>query len=183
MPPVPVALLDVDCNLDRAWLADVAEVLTIVSQRDFAKAEPFGYGVGAVVRVAQNAGDVAPGEWLMAFISRPDLAGVLGYHDIAPNGMPLARCFPFLDEPEMRSVTASHELFEMLGDADINTAVVGPDGVVRCREACDPVEALSFPYTCSSGRVLKVSNWVTPAFFSPAPDGSVPLDFMRKVTS
>lgn len=179
---IPIALLDVDCNLDRAWLNDLAEMLTVVSQRDFAKPEPHGYGVGAIVRVAQNSGDIAPGEWVMAFISHPDVAGALGYHDVTPSGQPLAKCFPFLDDESMRSVTASHELFEMLANAGLNTSVVGPDSVVRAREPGDPVEALSYPFKCSSGRTLNVTDWVTPAYFSPPSDNSAPYDAMGQVT-
>lgn len=178
MSPMPCVLLDVDCNLDRAWLGDLAETLTTVSLRDFAHAEPFGYGVGAQVRVAQNAGDVGPGDWTIAFLSHPDVAGALGYHDRTPNGRPLAKCFPFLDDEAMRSVTASHELFEMLADAELSNCVVGPDGVIRCREPGDPVETTHYDFTCLSGRVLRVSNFVTPAYFAGVPDGSVPFDFL-----
>jgi hypothetical protein len=182
MAPIPVALVDHDCGMDKALLADVAEMLTVVSQRDFGKAPPYGYGMGAVCRVAQSLSDIAPGEWVMGFWSHPDVPGALGYHDVAPNEMPIMHIFPFLDDPANRGITESHELFEAISDPTCQRATIGNDGVIRCEEAGDPVEATSFDYTCQSGRVIRCSNWVTPAYFAPSPDGSVPMDHLGLVT-
>lgn len=183
MAPVPIALVDHDCGLDRALLVDMAEMLSVESQRDFAKPEPWGYGLGAVCRVAQSLSDVAPGEWVMAFWSHPDVPGALGYHDVGPNGMPALHIFPFLDDPANCGITETHELYEALADANCQTSVVGPDGVIRAREPGDPVEAQSYAYTCASGRILRATNWVRPTWFMPAPDGSVPYDFMGQLHS
>jgi hypothetical protein len=184
---VPVVLVDFDCKLDRAHLADVAEMLTVTSQTEFARQPPFGYGHGAQVRVGAGPHDVAPGECVMGFWKHPDTPGALGYHFAGPDGRPLAKCFPYLDEELLSGITESHELFELLADTDCVTAVVGADGIVRAREPGDPVEAFSRPYTCASGRVLKVSDWVTPAYFA-APEVNatglvVPYDAMGLVRS
>jgi hypothetical protein len=185
--PVPVVLVDVDCGLERALLTDLAEMLGVVSQRDFAKPEPFGYGLGAQVRVATDPHDIGPGEWPMVFLRSPDIDNALGYHLTAPNGMPIMKVFPLLDDPANRGVTESHELFEALADADCVTSVVGDDGKIRAREPGDPVEATSFEYACASGRTLRCSNWVTPAYFE-APGVNVtslqvPYDHLGLVTS
>lgn len=180
--PVPIALVDHDCHFEPSFLFDMAEMLTVVSQRDFARSEPYGYGVGAEVRVARSLKDVGEGEWILAYWSKPKVPGVLGVHDVQANGRPILHVYPFMDAPDNRGIVESHEVFEALADAQLACTVVGQDGLIRAREVCDPVETTHYSYLCSSGRILKVSNFVTPAYFNPPAAGNVPLDFLRQVT-
>jgi hypothetical protein len=183
--PIPVAIYDHDCRLEPAYLTDLSAALTVVSQRDFAREQPYGYGLGAACRVVTDLAQVLPGEWLMGLWSAPDVPGALGYHDAAPNGLPVMHVFPLLDTLAMASVTASHELYEALADADINTCVVDATGRVLAREPGDPVEATDYAYACPGGRVLRMTNFVTPAWFCQPTDAGarVPYDFMGLCTA
>src|SRR6266849_10572586 len=63
-----------------------------------------------------------PGHWAMVFLDHADHAHSLAVHDLTPDGMPLARVFveTTLKHNERVSVSASHELVEMLIDPSIN---------------------------------------------------------------
>lgn len=187
MVAAPVVLLNIDVDpavLSREHLLDVAVMMTDISQRRFGRPPPYGYGIGARVRVGQGIHDIAPGEYVIGYYKDPDAPGALGYHNVAPNGMAMAKVFPLLD-PDRRDVTATHELFELLGNVDLNTSVVGIDGKIRAREACDPVEDSDFEYVVPSGNTLRCSNWVTPAYFNPPAENAlgitVPYDAMGLV--
>ncbi len=180
---LPISLVDVNCGLDRGYLADLAEMLTVVSQTQFALEPPFGYNQGAVARVANGVKDVAPGEVPFYFLSKADQPDALAYHYVNNNGAPYAEVFPkLLIDPADIGVSTSHELFELLGDPSCALACVGPDGIVRAYEVCDPVEATWFPYTTARGTTVRCSNWVTPLYFSPSPNGTGKLDRMGLVS-
>jgi hypothetical protein len=92
--------------------------------------------------------DFLPKHWAMVFLDDADQAGALAYHDLTPDGLPEAKVFvkTTLDNHDLVSVSASHELVEMLVDPAINLMSTGPDPkVVYAYESADPVEALSFP--------------------------------------
>lgn len=175
-------LVDVDCRLDRARLADVAEAATIHATRDFGREPPAGWGAAATVRLGASPADVRPGEVVVALLSHPDVAGALGYHDRTPAGHPVIKVFPLLDALENLGITVTHEIDETLADPELSRASVGADGVVRACEPGDPVEALSYPITVCSGRAVLVTDFVTPAYFEPPDDlHGVPLDFLGRV--
>jgi hypothetical protein len=71
-----------------------------------------------------TGGTPKPSDWLMNFLDDSDQAGALGYHDFTEAGMPVANVF-VKDSIKFDggvSVTASHELAEMLVDPAINLA-------------------------------------------------------------
>jgi hypothetical protein len=86
--------------------------------RDFAPV----WGVDADPSFVQKTVPVPPQTWLIGVFDNSDQAGALGYHDLTENGLPLAKVFAGSDIQYKSSwtVTASHELLEMLGDPDIN---------------------------------------------------------------
>ena len=158
--------------IDRAFLVDLAEMITVVScdvtpETGFSLPDPGGWDVGFLARVVDSESEIQPGDRVMDFLDASEApSGALADHDMV-NGMPAMHCYPGLeDNIADLSVSASHEAFEALGDGDCNRAIVGRDGVVRCSETCDPVEATSFDYTAKSGRVLRCSNYVTPRYFT-----------------
>jgi hypothetical protein len=108
------------------------------------------------------------GSWWLAFLDNSDQAGALGYHDVTSEGLPLGKVFAGSDKQfgYSPSVTASHELLEMLGDPDINlTALVDTGqgtGRLYAYEVCDPVEADNLGYDID--RVM-VSDFVLPGYF------------------
>lgn len=100
--------------------------------------------------------------WAMVFLDNADVEGALGYHDLTPDGLPLGKIFV---ETTRRSgnevsVTASHELAEMLVDPAANLCAVGPEGVIYAYEVCDAVEEESFKIDG-----ITMSDFVYPSYF------------------
>jgi len=68
------------------------------------------------------------GAWAMVFLDDADVANALGYHDLTPDGLPLSKVFvkTTLTVGQKVSVTACHELAEMLVDPAINLCATAP---------------------------------------------------------
>ncbi|HYB54231.1 MAG TPA: hypothetical protein VEG84_10215, partial [Thermoanaerobaculia bacterium] len=66
---------------------------------------------GTPARLLKTTGFL-PGAWAMVFLDRADAPGALAYHDLTPDGLPLAKVFvkTILDDAASLSVAASHEL-------------------------------------------------------------------------
>jgi hypothetical protein len=78
------------------------------------------------------------------------------------------------------SVTASHELLEMLGDPYINLAAEDTKrGLFVAYETADAVEADEFAYQRHG---LPVSDFVTPVFFDPQHYGATGVRFSYRGT-
>ena len=125
--------------------------------------------------------DFKPGAWAMVFLDDADQPGALAYHDLTPDGLPISKVFvkTTLDDNELVSVSASHELVEMLVDPAINMMTTGPDPkTMYAYESADPVEALSFPV-----KGIPMSDFVYPSYFEVfRKPKSVQFDKMKKVT-
>src|SRR5258708_15005334 len=85
---------------------------------------------------------------------------------------------PSLKNGDLVSVSASHELVEMLVDPGINLMTTGPDPkTVYAYESADPVESLSFPVNG-----IQMSDFIYPSYFENFHEaGSVRFDQMGKV--
>ena len=134
---------------------------------------------GTPAKLVQSQGFI-PGAWAMVFLDNADQANALAYHDLTPDGLPQSKVFvkTTLAANELVSVSASHELVEMLVDPAINLMTTGPDRkTTYAYESADPVEALSFKV---SG--IPMSNFVHPAYFEDFHEpGSVLFDHMGVV--
>jgi len=120
-----------------------------------------------------------PGAWAMAFIDNADVQGALGYHDLTPDGLPLSKVFveTTLMDGQKVSVTASHELCEMLVDPAINLCSTGPRGLIYAYETADAVEEEEF-----SVQGIAMSDFVYPAWFEGfRRAGSAQFDYLKKV--
>lgn len=121
------------------------------------------------------------GAWSMVFLETADTPGALAYHDLTTDGFPLSKVFvkTTIDDGEQVSVSASHELVEMLVDPAINLMATGPDPkAVYAYEMGDPVEALTF-----NVNGIPMSDFVYPAYFEMfRKPGSVKFDQLNKVT-
>ena len=87
-----------------------------------------------------TGGTPAAGTWWLSILDNTDRAGVLGHHDLTPDGLPVGKSFAGTDKHYGHSwtVTASHELLEMLADPDINLSVfVHPSKATAC---CTPTK-------------------------------------------
>ena len=124
--------------------------------------------------------DYLKGAWAMVFLDNADQPGALAYHDLTPDGMPQAKVFvrTTLDNHDLVSVSASHELVEMLVDPATNMMTTGPDAnTMYAYESADPVEEQSFKVNG-----IPMTDFVYPAYFeSFRKPGSVKFDQMKKV--
>jgi hypothetical protein len=117
---------------------------------------------GTRARLRKTRGYVK-GAWAMVFLDRSDLEDALAYHDLTPEGMPQAKVFVWdtRNSGDMVSVSASHELVEMLVDPGLNLMTTGPNPRLSyAYESADPVEELAF----NVSRV-PMSNFVYPSYF------------------
>jgi hypothetical protein len=125
--------------------------------------------------------DFIKGAWAIIFLDDADQPDALAYHDLTPEGQPQSKVFvkTTLDNHDLVSVSASHELVEMLVDPAINLMTTGPDRrLVYAYESADPVEALSFKV-----QDIPMSNFVYPSYFEEFhKPNSVRFDAMDAVT-
>jgi hypothetical protein len=146
------------------------------------------WGVDAKLTFLSHGKNPDPGAWVIAVLDNADQANALGYHDITPDGLPLGKIFAktTLDDGGVVSVTASHELLEMLGDPDINLTAELDDGTgapskFYAYEVCDACEADQFGYKINN---VLVSDFVYPAYFeSFRKPKSTQFDHMNKITA
>jgi hypothetical protein len=118
--------------------------------------------------------------WAMVLLDDADQPGALAYHDLTPDGFPLSKVFvrTTLENDELVSVSASHELVEMLVDPAINLMSTGPaPETMYAYESADAVEALSFDVNG-----IPMSDFVYPSFFEVfRKRGSTRFDHLDRV--
>src|SRR5438045_3691955 len=110
-----------------------------------------------------KSSDFLKGAWAMVFLDTADQPGALAYHDLTPDGLPISKVFvkTTLDDNQLVSVSASHELVEMLVDPAINMMTTGPDPkTMYAYESADPVEEVTFKVNG-----IDMSDFVHPAYF------------------
>jgi len=106
-----------------------------------------------------------PTDWQFLYVDdAADAKGTDGYHDLTIHGRPVSFVFvrTVLENGEPVSLTASHELFEMVIDPIANMWADASRGREFTYEMCDPVEEETF---LVDG--LRMSNFVYPAWFEP----------------
>jgi hypothetical protein len=125
--------------------------------------------------------DFVKGAWAIVFLDNADQPGALAYHDLTPDGLPESKVFvkTTLDDHEVVSVSASHELVEMLVDPATNMMTTGPDAkTIYAYESADPVESLFFDV-----QGMSMSDFVYPSYFETFhKTGSVKFDHLDKVS-
>jgi hypothetical protein len=111
-----------------------------------------------------NTRAAKPSDWQFVYFDDADTAGALGYHDLTQDGQPISKVFvkTTLADKELVSVTACHELFEMVIDPIANLWAEAADGTEYAYEMSDPVEEDTF---LVDG--IAMSNFVHPAWFEP----------------
>jgi hypothetical protein len=104
-----------------------------------------------------------PGVQRLIFLDDADQADALGYHELTPDGLPQGKVFveTTFRDGENPTVTASHELLEMLADPKLNQIERRPPALhAYALEVCDAVEETT--YTIDG---ITVSNFQKPAWF------------------
>jgi len=127
-----------------------------------------------------KAKDFLAGGWAMVFSDDADVAQALGYHDLTPDGLPLSKVFvkTTLADGQKVSVTACHELAEMLVDPAVNLWAEGPKNTLYAYEMSDAVEEIEFDIDG-----IAMSDFVFPSYFEGfRKPKSTQFDFCKKVT-
>jgi hypothetical protein len=110
-----------------------------------------------------------PKTWNLFVLDDSDQAGALGYHDFDP-GRPVGRVFAKTDLKYGLSwtVTASHELLEMLADPDVSRCYQTANQRFHALEVGDPVEADEDGYEIDG---VLVSDFILPTWFGQGETG------------
>jgi hypothetical protein len=113
--------------------------------------------------------------WKLVFADRSEEAGDLGYHDFTPDGRPISYVFAADVKADRSSVsvTATHEIAEMIADPWISENFQISDTRFFAKEICDPCEADAFAYSIKVQPLpsVKVSDFVLPKWFIPGSTG------------
>jgi len=105
-----------------------------------------------------------PTDWQLLYVDTTLDATTDGYHDLTLRGLPVSYIFvkTVLENREAMSLTASHEIFEMVIDPIANQWAEGKGGWEYAYEMCDAVEEDTFMVDG-----LEMSNFVYPTWFEP----------------
>jgi hypothetical protein len=141
------------------------------------------WGINAILTHIYPPAKPPATSWVIGLFDDADQADALGYHDVTPAGLPLAKVFVRTTRANGASVSvvASHELLEMLADPWINVWIMDAINPSRfwIREVCDPVEADADGYHID---IVLVSNFVLPSYFQPDLKLKPPFDFLHELT-
>lgn len=177
MKNIEVAVINKSSVVSDEVVQGFVPVLQTQVTRDFAPA----WGIDADIRFTQQGSNPPSGAWWLVILDNSDQAGALGYHDLTSEGLPLGKVFAKTDQTygEIITVTASHELLEMLADPNINLTVFEESkqhgGRLYAYEVCDACQADKHGYQINN---VPVSDFVFPAWFeSFRKQGSTQFDF------
>lgn len=123
MANIQIAVINSSKTLTDGQVQSAVPALQTQMHRDFAPV----WGIDADLVFVLTGQQPAANAWWLVILDNSDQTGALGYHDLTPQGLPLGKIFAGTDLQygEQWTVTASHELLEMLGGPDINlTALV-----------------------------------------------------------
>lgn len=143
------------------------------------------WGIDADLTFVPTGSQPMEGAWWLVILDNSDQAGALGYHDVTSEGLPLGKVFAAtsLQNGLEWTVTASHELLEMLADPEIDLTVFVQSsarrGMLYAYEVCDACEADEFGYKIND---VQVSDFVYPAWFeSFRQPGSTQFDYREQL--
>jgi hypothetical protein len=181
MANIKIAIWNKSTVLDDAAVSAALPALQIQIHRDFAPI----WGVDADLAFSSKNQQPAAGSWWLVVLDDSDVAGDLGYHELTDEGLPLGYVFARTDQQAglKWTVTASHELLEMLGDPDINLYAFvqtgNNTGTFYSYEVCDPCELDEQGYQIDG---VQVSDFVYPQWFEGfRAQGSTQFDFQKLI--
>src|SRR2546425_8365467 len=115
MATIKIAVINAtsDVVLSDAEAAPAVNALQEQVTSDFAPV----WGTDADLTFVPRGQTPPAGSWWLSLLDSSDQANALGYHDLTSEGLPLGKAFVKTDKDEglAWTVTASHELLEMLG--------------------------------------------------------------------
>src|SRR5271168_4752039 len=181
--PIQISLINASTVLSDAEIRQVIDALQKQVTNDFRPA----WGVDAELAFIPTGAEPLAGTWWLTILDDSDQAGALGYHDLTPDGLPIGKVFAGTDLKYGNSwtVTASHELLEMLADPNINLTVFVQNedtaGTLYAYEVCDACEDDSLGYKINN---ILVSDFVYPAWFESFREkGSTQFDRGNQIQS
>jgi hypothetical protein len=184
--PIVAPTIKISVINESTVLAD-SDVEAVVAALQKQVNDDFGpvWGSDAELTIVASGTPPPTGSWWLVLLDDSDQANALGYHDLTTEGLPIGKVFATSDLKAGTSwtVTASHELLEMLGDPNVNLTVFVQNsntvGVLYAYEVCDACEDDSFAYQIDN---ILVSDFVYPAWFeSFRAEGSTQFDRMNKI--
>jgi len=182
--PIHVAIINESTVVPDNEVAAATAALQIQVTRDFAPV----WGIDAKLTFIPTGQKPPAGIWWLVVLDNTDQAGALGYHDITSDGLPLGKVFVATDlQYGLKwTVTASHELLEMLGDPNINLAATQEPGrnggimTLYAYEVCDACEADGYGYDIDG---VTLSDFVYPSWFeSFRAANSTKFDFQGEIS-
>lgn len=165
-------------NLTSGKIKDeaVLHVIRAINKQIAEDFEPY-WSFGARLRLEGNSSSTPRkqsitdmrGDAIVYLWDKTDMDGALGYHDSNNRGIPYSFVFTELSKQldEAWSVTLSHEVLELIADAQANLLVQGPHPTDPARvvfhwfEMCDAVQGESYKVDN-----VEVSNFVLPLYFT-----------------
>src|SRR5437867_2227309 len=179
MSGIIVAVLNRSTQVKDASVKALVSALQIQVSRDFQAA----WGIDAQLQWVREGGKTPRDAWQLVVFDSSDQAGALGYHDLARSGRPLGKVFAGTDRRYGNNwtITASHELLEMLADPNINLVAFAEDeNRLYAYEVCDACEADADGYEING---ITVSDFVFPGWFEPMHvEEGEKFDFQGKIT-
>jgi hypothetical protein len=182
-PTIHIAVINESTVLTDAEVTPVVAALQKQVTNDFRPV----WGVDAELTIVASGTPPPAGNWWLVLLDDTDQANALGYHDLTTEGLPIGKIFAVSDLKAGTSwtVTASHELLEMLGDPNINLTVFVQNsntaGMLYAYEVCDACEDDSYGYQIDN---ILLSDFVYPAWFeSFRAEGSTQFDRLSKIDS
>jgi hypothetical protein len=169
--PINLGLVSEVKGHDAADVAHVAAALQRQATRDFAPL----WNVAATLDAFPRLEDIPVGYWPLIVETDIKTPGAAGVHE-DKNGQP----FALISMSDSWSLTASHEMLEMLADPFGKRVIPGkspkPDQgrVEFLVELCDPCEGDAFAYTVND---ILVSDFITPHFYDPKQADGVRYSF------
>jgi len=164
LSPIQISVINESTVLTDADITTVVAALQKQVTSDFRPV----WGVDAELTMVAKTSQPPTGSWWLVILDDSDQAGALGYHDLTSDGMPLGKVFAASDLKAGTSwtVTASHELLEMLADPNINLTVfvqnANTTGTLYAYEVCDACEDDSVGYQIEN---ILLSDFVYPSWF------------------
>ena len=173
--------------INESNLVTSAEVQTAAAALQRQVSEHFApaWGVDAALTFVATGAKPPSGSWWLVILDDSDQAGALGYHDLTDEAMPLGKVFVKTAQAAgvRWTITASHELLELLADPSINLTVCTTENnnlVLYAYEICDPCQADEFGYAIDG---VAVSDFLFPSWFETFHrSGAVPLDYCGRIS-
>ena len=180
-PTIQITVINESTVLDESDVGSAVAALQTQVNNDFGPV----WGVHAQLTTIPKGNQPPPGSWWLVILDDSDQANALGYHDLTTEGLPIGKVFAGSDLKAGTSwtVTASHELLEMLADPNINLTVFVQNnntaGMLYAYEVCDACEDDGFGYLIDN---ILVSDFVYPAWFeSFRTEGSTQFDRQKRM--